>query len=93
MLIVLQPVNKKMQVHAYPTKSSGSSARKKRRVSGSGATSSGNPFPDEDEESTPLKRHSAPATVQHEDSVASYFANQVESDETKAKASDSRVCS
>ena len=72
-------------MHAYAKKSSGSGARKKQRVSGSGSTSSGNPFSDEDEESTLHKRRSAPATVQLEHSVASYFANQVESDETKAR--------
>ena len=82
MLVVLQ-----MQVHAFATRFSGAGARKKRRVSVSGSTSSGNPLLDEDEESTPAKRHSVSATVQLKDSVAIYFANQVESDETKERES------
>ena len=36
-------------------------------------------------ESTPARRRTAPATVQLEDSVASHFANQVESDDTEER--------
>ena len=85
MLIVFNLVNQKLHVHAYATKSSGSATRKKGMASSANSTSSGNPFSDRDEESTPPKRRSAPATVQLEDSVASYFVNQLESDETKAR--------
>ena len=72
-------------MHAYATKSSGSGARKKQRVSGSGSTSSGSPLSDEDEESTLPKSRSAPSSVQLEQSVAKYFADQVESDDTKER--------
>ena len=60
--------------------------RRKRGASGSGSTSStSNPFSDDEDASPPPKRRLLPVTVNLEDSVSSYFTNQVESDETKER--------
>lgn len=68
------------------SKPSGTGVRKKRGASGSGSTlSTSNTLSDDDGESPPAKRRAVPVTINLEESVSSYFANQVESDETKER--------
>lgn len=68
------------------SRTSGSGFRKKRKVSASDSQSStSNPFSDDEEVSPAANRRSAPAALSVEDSVANFFANQVESEDTKER--------